>query len=181
MIGEALEAAWRGADLTRRLLAFARRQPLRPSRIKVNTLVDNTVRLVRRLLGQDVEVSLDLACDVWDVSADPSQLEAALVNLATNARDAMPLGGRLTITTASRHLEILEREPVDLILSDIVMPGGLDGLELARLAQDRWPSVKIVLSSGFPYSHPDLAAYRFLGKPYSKETLAATLRAAFGR
>ncbi|HWD59888.1 MAG TPA: PAS domain S-box protein [Stellaceae bacterium] len=74
MVDEALDAAWRGADLTRRLLAFARRQPLRPARIEVNELVSNTVRLLRRLLGEDIEVQLNLTAGLWPVIADPAQL-----------------------------------------------------------------------------------------------------------
>jgi PAS domain S-box-containing protein len=327
IVGEALEAAWRGADLTRSLLAFARRQPLRPARIDINELVSNTVRLLQRLLGEDIDVSLNLAERVWPVMADPAQLEASLANLATNARDAMPKGGRLIITTANGHLdaeyaaahtdvtpgdfamieisdtgsgmsaeianqifepffttkepgkgtglglsmvfgfmrqsgghinvysepgagttfrlylpraaaeaaerdvadaapaargtgetvlvvednlamrrvvlrqlrelgyrvlecdhaaaalELLEREPVDLLLTDIVMPGGLDGVELARLARERWPALKVVLTSGFPQArvngnHDVLGNLPLLSKPYSKDELAGVLRAA---
>src|SRR5207248_11555652 len=102
--GEALDAAWRGSDLTRRLLAFARRQPLRPTRVEVNNLIAETARLLRRLLGEDIEVQLNLGSDLSPIVADPAQLEASVANLATNARDAMPHGGRLIITTANRHL-----------------------------------------------------------------------------
>lgn len=102
---DALDAASKGADLTRRLLAFARRQPLQPARIDVNPLVENMARLLGRTLGERIEISLDTAADLWPVIADPSQLEATLTNLATNARDSMPKGGRLTIVTANRHLD----------------------------------------------------------------------------
>jgi PAS domain S-box-containing protein len=327
MVGEALEAAWRGADLTRRLLAFARRQRLRPARIEVNALVSDTVRLLRRLLGEDTEISLELGADIWSVMADPAQLEASLANLSTNARDAMPTGGRLIIATANRSLdadyaaahadvtpgdfvmievsdtgtgmsaetmtqifepffttkeqgkgtglglsmvfgflkqsgghvsvysevgqgttfrlylprateegaaheaedtrpvargagetvlvvednigmrrvalrqlrelgyrvldcdraaaalEVLQRESVDLLFSDVVMPGGLDGVELARIAQERWPALKIVLTSGFPQARVEgngslPGGLKLLSKPYHKEELAAVLRAA---
>jgi PAS domain S-box-containing protein len=327
LISEALEAAWRGADLTRRLLAFARRQPLRPARIDVNDLVSDTVRLLRRLLGEDIEVSLNLGADVWPVTADPAQLEASLANLATNARDAMPRGGRLIIETQNRYLdadyaathaevapgdfvmievsdtglgmkpemlsqifepffttkeagkgtglglsmvfgflkqsgghvnvysepgvgttfrlylprataegtvrdaadarplargageiillvedntgmrriaqrqlrdlgyrvlecdraatalETLQREPVDLLLTDIVMPGGLDGVELSRIAHERWPRLKIILTSGFPQARVEgdgevAATMTLLSKPYHKEELATALRTA---
>ena len=328
-IGDAHAAAWHGADLTRRLLAFARRQPLRPDEIRVNELITNTVRLLGRLLGEDISVSLELAADTWQVVADPAQLEASLANLATNARDAMPKGGRLMIATANRRLdadyvashvdvregdyvlievsdtgtgmtpetmsqifepffttkeqgkgtglglsmvfgfmrqsgghisvyseldagttfrlylpratgdgkaseetarghiergvgevvlvvednpavrravlrqlrdlgygtleceraalalEILEHENVDLLFTDIVMPGGLDGVELARIALERWPKLKVVLTSGFPQTKIDgdgsaLKSLRLLSKPYSREELAATLRATLG-
>ncbi len=105
LVHEALDAAFRGADLTRRLLAFARRQPLRPQRVAINELVVGTVRLLSRTLGEDIRTSADLAEELWPVVADPVQVEAALANLATNARDAMPSGGSLKIATANRHLD----------------------------------------------------------------------------
>ena len=102
---EALDAAFRGADLTRRLLAFARQQPLRPQRVDVNELVSGITRLLSRTLGEDVEVSLELLPELWPVVVDPAQLEASLTNLATNARDAMPDGGRLIVVTSNRCLD----------------------------------------------------------------------------
>jgi two-component system, cell cycle sensor histidine kinase and response regulator CckA len=293
----------------------------------VNKLVKDTVKLLRRLIGEDVQVELTLADGVWPVVVDPAQLEASLANLATNARDAMPHGGRLIITTANRNLDadyaaehldvvpgdyvmievtdtgsgmsaetmtrifepffttkepgkgtglglsmvfgflrqsgghvnvysevgegttfrlylprdasavveaepaataaappgtgetilvvednpamrrvtirqlrelgyrileceraaealdVLQRERVDLLFTDIVMPGGLDGLELAHLAHERWPTLKIVLTSGFPQARVDageLGNLRLLSKPYHREELAAALREALG-
>jgi signal transduction histidine kinase/CheY-like chemotaxis protein len=105
LAGEALDAALRGADLTRRLLAFARRQPLQPARIDVNELVDGITKLLSRTLGERIEIEVRLAPDLWPVVADPAQLESALTNLATNARDAMPNGGRLIIATGRRTLD----------------------------------------------------------------------------
>ena len=102
---EALEAALRGSDLTRRLLAFARRQPLQPQRIDVDELVAGTSKLLSRILGEDIEITLDQSDQVWPVVADPAQLEASLVNIVNNARDAMPKGGVLTITTRNRALD----------------------------------------------------------------------------
>jgi signal transduction histidine kinase/ActR/RegA family two-component response regulator len=102
---EALDAAMRGADLTRRLLAFARRQPLQPERIELNGLVTGMVKLLGRTLGEAIEISLDLSPNVWPVLVDPAQLEASLANLATNARDAMPAGGKLMIATMNRFLD----------------------------------------------------------------------------
>jgi len=328
LIGEALEAAWHGADLTRRLLAFARQQPLRPARVDINELVGNTARLLRRLLGEDIEIALEPGELIWPVTADPAQLEASIANLATNARDAMPKGGRLMVRTANRQLDrdyaalhpdvapgdfamievsdtgtgipaeimskifepffttkapgkgtglglsmvfgflrqsgghvnvysepgigttfrlylprtqaaaeaadetdampivpgagetllvvednaglrrvvarqlrelgyrvlesehaaaalaILEREPVDLLLTDIVMPGGIDGVELVRSVLQRWPTLKIVLTSGFAHARLDengsiFADLPLLSKPYSKDELATALRNAF--
>ena len=105
LTGEALEAALRGASLTQRLLAFARRQPLQPQRIEVNRLVAEISELVDRTLGEDIEVRLNLSAEVWPVVADPAQLEASLVNIVNNARDAMPKGGLLTIATSNQHLD----------------------------------------------------------------------------
>jgi PAS domain S-box-containing protein len=105
LIDEALAAALRGADLTRHLLAFARRQPLNPDRVAVNAQIRTTTRLLKRTLGERIRISLDLGPDLWPVFVDPVQLEACIINLATNARDAMPDGGVLTILTDNRVLD----------------------------------------------------------------------------
>ncbi len=96
---EALEAALSGAELVRGMLAFARQQPLRRQRIDINELVSDVVNILGRLLGEDVEVSLHLGDEVWPVMTDPAQLEASIMNLAVNAREAMPRGRRLSIST----------------------------------------------------------------------------------
>ncbi|HWB47735.1 MAG TPA: ATP-binding protein [Stellaceae bacterium] len=326
LVGDAFEAASRGAELTRRLLAFARRQPLAPVEIAVNDLVVNIVELMRRTLGANISIDVALAPDIWPVHADPAQLEAAIVNLATNARDAMPNGGRLMITTGNCHLDadyaalhaelvpgdyvlvevtdtgagmsaetmsrifepffttkeqgkgtglglsmvfgflkqsgghinvysepgkgttfrlylprrrataavepaavtvspggnetvllvednepmrrvskrqlealgyrvveadraaaalpLLESEPIDLLFSDVVMPGGMSGFDLARAALARWPALKVLLTSGFPEAkmqdQPDaVAGVRLLSKPYRREDLARVLRETF--
>lgn len=328
LLADALDAAERGADLIGHLLAFARRQPLQPQRVDLNHLVTRIVRLLSRTLGEAIETSLDLASDVWPVVVDPAQLEATLTNLATNARDAMPGGGRLMIATsnqsldadyAARHPEVvpgdyavikvsdtgagmtpevmshifepffttkaegrgtglglsmvfgfmkqsgghinvyselghgttirlylpragaqaqtiekvetahrargggervlavednaamrrvvvrqltelgyevieaqsaaaaiavLESQTIDLLFTDIVMPGDIDGFELARRAIARWPKVKIVLTSGFPETRLNgdrgamAAEMRLLSKPYRKDDLARVLREA---
>jgi two-component system, chemotaxis family, CheB/CheR fusion protein len=328
---EALDAAFRGADLTRRLLAFARQQPLRPQHVDVNELVSGITRLLRRTIGEDIEISLDLAPELWPVVVDPAQLEASLTNLATNARDAMADGGRLVIVTGNRTLdadyaaqhaevvpggyamlevsdtgsgmtpevmhrifepffttksrdkgtglglsmvfgfikqsgghigvysepgigttfrlflprmtedvpvveesgatpllhgrgewilvvednaalrrvvtrqlgelgyrvlaaenaaaglELLDRQSIDLLLTDIVMPGGINGRELARRARQRWPGIKIVFTSGFSEARltgdagPLAACTPLLSKPYRKEDLASAAREALDR
>jgi PAS domain S-box-containing protein len=105
LVQEAIDAADSGAELTDRLLSFARRQPLRPERIAANELISSLVGLLRRMLGENIEITLDLADGLWSLAADPAQLEASLINLITNARDAMPSGGKLSIATANRHLD----------------------------------------------------------------------------
>ena len=98
-------AAERGADLTRRLLAFGRRQTLEPRPTDVNVLVHNMEHLMRRTLGEHIIVEIKAAADLWPARIDPGQLEAAVVNLAVNARDAMPQGGRISIETANVELD----------------------------------------------------------------------------
>ena len=98
-LDQVVEAAERAAGLTRQLLAFSRKQPLRPQRTDVNALVTATGKLLRRTLGAQIEIDTVLADDLWIVNIDRTQLESVLVNLCLNARDAMPDGGRLTIET----------------------------------------------------------------------------------
>jgi PAS domain S-box-containing protein len=322
--GEALNAALGGADLTRRLLAFARRQPLQSQGIDLRALVAGTMKLLRRVVGEDIEISVHYDDDLCWVHADTAQLEAALTNLVTNARDAMPSGGKLLISTGLRYLDAdyaavhsevtpgeyallevtdtgegmpqavinhifepfyttknrdrgtglglsmvfgflkqsgghvsvysepgvgstfrlylpratpaqsvdavaaapevtpsrgetilvvednsplrriavrqlrelgyrvlqakntsaaltqLQTTPVDLLFTDVVMPGELDGLGLARLAAERWPDMKVVLTSGFPKARMSreisTGSIRLLSKPYRRSDLARVLR-----
>jgi signal transduction histidine kinase/ActR/RegA family two-component response regulator len=331
LAGDARDAALRGADLTRRLLAFARRQPLQPTRIIANDVVSAAVKLLSRMLGENIETALDLAGDLWPAIVDPAQLEAALANLATNSRDAMPAGGSLRIATrncrleaeyavehpyvipgdyvlievsdtgsgmpaevsarvfepffttkdhghgtglglsmvygfikqsgghidvysevgvgttiglyfprdggaaaqetpqpaepslrggseavlvvednaalrrvavrqlvemgyrvqeaenAAQAIERLEAEPtIDVLFTDVVMPGGIDGVQLARVVLARWPQIRVLLTSGFPGStvnrgHPLGQSTRLLSKPYRKDQLARALREILDR
>ncbi len=101
----AITAAQRAAALTQRLLAFSRRQPLDPKPVDGNKLVAGMEDLLRRTLGPMVDLEMVLAGGLWPTLCDPNQLESAILNLAINARDAMPEGGRLTIETANAHLD----------------------------------------------------------------------------
>ncbi|MEO1102223.1 MAG: ATP-binding protein [Pseudomonadota bacterium] len=105
MVRESLEAAEIGARLTERLLAFARRQPLVVEPVSINDLILDTVPIVKRTLGETVELTLDLARALPTVTIDRGQLEIGLVNLAANARDAMPGGGRLFVETSRADLD----------------------------------------------------------------------------
>jgi CheY-like chemotaxis protein len=95
------EAADRGSELTANLLAFARKQPLQPVEIDVNALVNEVGRLLAPTLGRQIEIKTALDADIWPALVDPGQLSSALVNLAINARDAMPDGGTLTFATSN--------------------------------------------------------------------------------
>jgi signal transduction histidine kinase len=98
LIDGAIQGAERGATLTKRMLAFARRQELKPETVDVPNLVDSMVEMLRRSLGPGIQIKTDFETDLPPTRVDPNQLELALLNLALNARDAMPLGGRLTIS-----------------------------------------------------------------------------------
>ncbi|MBI5114238.1 MAG: PAS domain S-box protein [Rhodovulum sp.] len=99
------QAARRGADLTRQLLAFARRQPLEPRPTDINGLVTDTARLLRPTLGEHIELAAMMGEGLWRAMVDASQLSTALINLAVNARDAMPNGGKLVVETANVTLD----------------------------------------------------------------------------
>lgn len=102
MIDGAMQGAERGATLTKRMLAFARRQELRPETVDVIRLVSGIEELLRRTLGPTIQINLDFGPELPTIRVDPNQLELAILNLALNARDAMPLGGRLGIAAACR-------------------------------------------------------------------------------
>ncbi|MGV8839134.1 MAG: ATP-binding protein [Bauldia sp.] len=104
-IDAALEGAQRAATLTQRLLAFSRQQPLAPEPLVVNRLVASMSELLTRTLGEHINVETVLAAGLWQVRADPAQLENAVLNLAVNARDAMPEGGKLTIETQNAFVD----------------------------------------------------------------------------
>ena len=105
-IGEIRVAADRAAGITRRLLAFSRRQVLQPRVIELNAIVSSVENMLHRLIGEQITLSLRLAPDAGSVKTDPSQIEQVIINLALNARDAMPEGGSLTIETDTTRLEV---------------------------------------------------------------------------
>jgi PAS domain S-box-containing protein len=103
-IDGAMTSASRAAALTHRLLAFSRRQPLDPRPVNANRLVMSMEELLRRTTGESVHLEIATASDLWQTLCDPHQLESALLNLAINARDAMPMGGKVTVKTCNAHL-----------------------------------------------------------------------------
>jgi PAS domain S-box-containing protein len=111
-IDAATTSANRAAALTHRLLAFARRQPLSPRSVNANQLVASLEDLLRRTIGEIIDLKIETAGNLWNTLCDPNQLESAILNLAINARDAMPDGGRLIIKTSNARLEgVLSANP----------------------------------------------------------------------
>jgi signal transduction histidine kinase len=126
-VDRAIWAARRGAALNHQLLAFARKQPLTPMPIILSDTLPDMANLLRRTLGEHIEVQVVDAAGLWPAMADPAQVESALLNLALNARDAMPNGGRLTIEVvnkvldydyARQHAEVTQGDYVMLAVSD---------------------------------------------------------------
>lgn len=104
-IKNAMQGARRAASLTSRLLAFSRRQPLDPKPLRADRLVRGMKDLIRQSLGETIKIEVVNAAGLWRIEADPVQLEAAILNLALNSRDAMPSGGKLTIETSNVFLD----------------------------------------------------------------------------
>src|ERR1700684_2995232 len=119
-INAAMTSANRAAALTHRLLAFARRQPLVPTSVDVNHLVMSLEDLLRRTIGETIDLAIVASDDLWNTLCDPNQLESALLNLAINARDAMPDGGKLTISTANARIGSVTAETPALSPGDYV-------------------------------------------------------------
>lgn len=121
------KAGLRAASLTRQLLAFSRKQVLDPRVLNLNVLVADTLKLLQRLIGENIEACMVAAPDLGSIKADPSQIEQVIMNLTLNSRDAMPHGGKLTITTANvelgsrsilQHPELIPGSYVLLTVSD---------------------------------------------------------------
>jgi PAS domain S-box-containing protein len=128
----------RAVALTRRLLAFARKQPLNPESLDANRLVSSMSELLRATAGENIEIELLPATDVWPVSADHNQLESAILNLAVNARDAMPNGGKITIETANVHADANSARPRELSPGQYVMIAVSDnGVGMSKEVLDR--------------------------------------------
>jgi signal transduction histidine kinase len=116
-VNAAIDGAQRAAALTQRLLAFSRQQPLAPEPLNPNKMISGMTELLTRTLGEHIAVEIVLGAGVWQVKADPGQLENAVLNLCVNARDAMPDGGRLTIETSNSYVD-------DVVAKEYAIPAG---------------------------------------------------------
>ena len=139
-LAEILKTAERSADLTRQLLAFARKQAILPKIIDLNDVVDGMLKMLRRLIGEDIQLAWLPASDLWQIKADPSQIDQILANLCVNARDAIKGTGRITIETRNNtvdanycegNLEALPGDYVNLSVSDD--GSGMDMETMARV------------------------------------------------
>ncbi|MDB5438317.1 MAG: histidine kinase, partial [Caulobacteraceae bacterium] len=155
----ALQGAQRAAGLTNRLLAFSRRQPLKPEPTDLNIVMRNMTELLHRTLGEAVELEGILAPRLWSVEVDPNQLESAILNLALNARDAMPEGGKLTIETSNTALdegyraidtEVIPGQYVVVCVSD--SGSGMDPATLAKVFEPFFTTKEVGKGTGLGLS-----------------------------
>jgi PAS domain S-box-containing protein len=159
LVDSALRAAERGATLIRKMLAFSRRQTLVPEALDLNVLAAGMEDLLRRTLGEQVEIEMKLSPDLWPTLADKAQVESALLNLAINSRDAMPTGGKLTIETANirldddygaRNAEVVPGDYVVLAVTDT--GGGMRPEVLARALEPFFTTKGVGKGSGLGLS-----------------------------
>jgi len=136
LLEDALTAAERGAALTHQLLAFSRKQALRPRGVELNRLVEGMDGMLRRTLGEDVEIEFVTDPDLWRCHADPTELQNVILNLSLNARDAMPQGGKLTIEAANVRLD-----ESYAMLHDEVQPGQYVRLAVTDTGKGMSPGV----------------------------------------
>ena len=134
---EVKTAAERAAGLTRQLLAFSRRQVLELRVVDLNQVIANIERMLRRLIGEDIELEVRLESDLGRVHADPGQIEQVLMNLVVNARDAMPKGGKLTLETFNLDLDVLAGRPMDSPVPHVVVGVTDTGTGMDRATQSR--------------------------------------------
>jgi PAS domain S-box-containing protein len=158
-VAEIAAAAQRAASLTQQLLAFSRRQVLQPKVLNLNTSLVNIRKMLERLLGEDIEIRTVLAPDLWQVSADPGQIDQIVMNLAVNARDAMENGGTLTLQTTNVTLDddyVSSHVGVDageyVCLSVIDTGHGMDEATKARLFEPFFTTKEVGRGTGLGLS-----------------------------
>jgi PAS domain S-box-containing protein len=151
-VDEIIKAADQAASLTQQLLAFGRRQLLRPQVIDINEIITNMEVMIRRLIGEDVELVIRLEADPSHIRADPVQIQQALLNLVINARDAMPAGGRITVATGNSPAgpgvgaAASSGQQVTLVVSDT--GHGIDNETMARIFEPFFSTKAIGKGSG---------------------------------
>jgi CheY-like chemotaxis protein len=145
-----VQTAGRAAALTGQLLAFARRQPLQPETLDINERIVAMTDLLDRTLGERIEIRTELAPDLCPIEADPAQLESAVINIAVNARDAMPDGGVLTIRTRETNLPDSDRQAVALSLTDT--GAGIEPEVLARVFEPFFTTKSVGKGTGLGLS-----------------------------
>jgi signal transduction histidine kinase/CheY-like chemotaxis protein len=186
----ALQGAQRAASLTARLLAFARRQPLDPTSLKINLVVRGLSDMLHRTIGEQIELEEVLSPRVWMIEADLNQLESAIVNLAVNARDAMPDGGKLTIETSNAELdasyvetdaEVIPGQYVLVAVSDC--GAGMSKETLGRVIEPFFTTKEVGRGTGLGLS----MVYGFVKQSgghvtiYSEEGIGTTVKLYFPR
>jgi len=185
LVEMALDACLRGAQLNKSLLAFSRRQELRPQRADPAAAVQNMAKMLKRMIGENIEVEASVAPDIWPVRVDLSQLESAILNLAVNARDAMPDGGKLVIEAsnailddsyASENNEVLPGEYVLIAISDTGT--GMSSDTLARVFEPFFTTKEVGKGSGLGLSmvHGFMKQSRGHVKLYSEVDRGTTVR-----
>lgn len=133
LVQAAISGSQRGAELTRSLLAFSRRQPLDPKVLDVGERIGDVVRLLRRTVGERIALELRVAPNLWPVKIDGAQLDSTMINLANNARDAMPSGGTVTIEVRNASADMADAPAGDHVLVEVRDCGvGMDATTLAR-------------------------------------------------
>jgi signal transduction histidine kinase len=159
LIDGAIRSAERGATLTKRMLAFARRQELKPETVHIPMLVNGMIDMLRRSLGPGINIETLFSADIAPIEVDPNQLELALLNLALNARDAMPLGGQLTIGARCERIELggmMGLKPGDyLCLSEQDTGHGMDEETLKHATEPFFTTKKAGHGTGLGLSMVD--------------------------
>ena len=171
---EVRAASDRAAELTRQLLAFSRQQVMTPKAVNLNTMLLRLERMLRRLIGEDIVLHIDLEPGLDDVYGDLGQLEQVLVNLVANARDAMPLGGQIVIRTTTRHIEGAEGQSSrEIVLSVSDTGDGIDPVHLSRIFEPFFTTKPVGRGTGLGLStcHGIIAQSR--GRIEVKSTLGA--------